>query len=131
MNDTSSVATQIESRVAGYLEVLTHSRDAEGAGDYYSEGASLVGPGFTFDRTAVLREIRSAFDAGAQIEIDRETLELFVHGDAAYEIATAKDTLTFPDGTSQVLHNNLFICWVRGSNGSWRFSRVLLSPIES
>jgi ketosteroid isomerase-like protein len=74
--------------------------------------------------------VRAAFDAGAEVDVDRDTLELFVHGDTAYEIARAQDTIRNPDGTSSTLRNNMFIRWERGNDGEWRFSRVLLSPQE-
>jgi len=121
---------EIASRISGYVAALTDDRDAEAARDYYTADARLLGPGFEFDRPAVVREIQAAFEAGAEIHVNRQTLELFLHGDAAYEIATAEDTLSFPDGSSQTVRNNMFIRWERGSDGAWRFARVLLSPQE-
>ena len=122
---------EINIRIAGYIDVLSVHRDAEAARDYYTEDFKLRGPGFEFDQPTVVRELQAAFDAGARIEVDRQTLELFVHDDVAYEIAKAEDTLVFPDGSSQTLRNNMFIRWERGSDGVWRFSRVLLGPQDA
>ena len=121
---------EITSRISAYVDVLTVARDAEAARDFYTDDAKLLGPGFEFARSTVVREIQAAFAAGAQIQVKRHTHEFFIHGDAAYEIAKAEDTLAFPDGSSQILRNNMFIRWERGADGKWRFSRVLLSPQE-
>jgi ketosteroid isomerase-like protein len=130
MANDPKLEAEIAARVQDYLQVLTSVRDPDAARDYYTEDATLVGPGFEFDRPTVVRELGLAFEAGAQIRVNRETLELFAHGDAAYEIACAEDTLSFPDGSSQVHRNRLFIRWERGADGRWRFSRVFLSPLE-
>ena len=118
----------ITERISSYLEVLTVVRDAEVARDYYTEDARLLGPGMDLDQSGVVEGIRAVFEAGIEVQFDRRTLEFFVHGDAAYEIAQANDTFLSPDGSSNTMRNNLFIRWERGVDDEWRFARVLLSP---
>ena len=127
---TGRQAAEIADRIASYIDVLTVTRDADLAGAYYTEDAMLLGPGMNVDHAGVVEGVRAAFDAGITVEVKRETLELFVHGDTAYELAQAEDTFLNPDGTSNTLRNNMFIRWERGSDGAWRFARVLLSPKE-
>lgn len=121
-------AAAIEERINSYLDQLTTTRDLEAAADLYTEGARLLGPDTDMDRSAVVEALRSVFEGGVEVKVNRQTVELFVHGDVAYEIAKAEDTLVNPDGSSNTLRNNLFIRWERGSDGEWRFARVLLSP---
>ena len=127
VRQTAAMAA-IAERTSSYVEQLTSSRDAEAARDYYTEDARLLGPGIDLDRSAVIDGIRAAFEAGIEVLVSRRTLELFVHDDAAYEIAQAEDTLVNPDGTSETMRHNMFIRWERGDDARWRFARVLLSP---
>jgi uncharacterized protein (TIGR02246 family) len=118
----------IAARVAEYLHSMTHLRDPELVADFYTADARLLGPGTDLDRTGVVEAIRGVFEAGVQVRVERRTLEVFSHGEVAYEIASAEDTFVQPDGASQTVSNHLFIRWERGSDGAWRFARVLLSP---
>ncbi len=127
-----AVESEIAQRIAGYLEVLTVHRDADLAGEYWTEDARLVSPGMNVDRAGLVDGLRGAFEAGVQVEVSRQTIEVFVHGDVAYEIALAEDVLLDPDGmTADTLRNNMFIRWERGADGEWRFDRALLSPIDA
>jgi ketosteroid isomerase-like protein len=129
-HDDRDSRAQIETRIRAYLDILERKRDAEAARDFYTDETRLIGPGFELDREAVARQIQGVFDAGAEIRVNRETLELFLHGEVAYELAKAEDSIVFPDGSSQELRNHLFIRWERGADGNWRFARALLSPLE-
>ena len=127
-----SVEAEIAKRISDYLEVLTVHRDADLARDYYTEDARLVGPGTDMDRPSLVEGMRGTFEAGIQVQVNRRTLEVFVHGDVAYEIAQAEDVFLSPDGgTANTLRNNMFIRWKRGKDGEWRFHRALLSPIDA
>ena len=86
VRQTAAMAA-IAERTSSYVEQLTSSRDAEAARDYYTDDARLLGPGMDLDRSAVIDGIRAAFEVGIEVLVSRRTLELFVHDDAAYEIA--------------------------------------------
>ena len=130
--DAEAVETQLSQRISDYLEVLTVHRDADVAREYYTEDARLMGPGMDMDRPSLVENMRSTFEAGIQVQVNRRTLEVFVHGDIAYELAQAEDVFLSPDGvTADTLRNNMFIRWERGEDGEWRFDRALLSPIDA
>jgi ketosteroid isomerase-like protein len=130
--DAEAVEAQLAQRISDYLEVLTVHRDADVAREYYTEDAKLVGPGMDMDRPSLVEGMRGTFEAGVQVQVDRRTIEVFVHGDVAYEIAQAEDVFLSPDGaTADTLRNNMFIRWERGEDGEWRFDRALLNPINA
>ena len=130
-SNADAVKAEIAQRISDYLEVLTVHRDADAAREYYTEDARLVGPGMAMDRPSLVEGMRGTFEAGIQVQVNRRTLEVFVHGDVAYEIAQAEDVFLTPDGeTADTLRNNMFIRWKRGEDGEWRFHRALLSPID-
>lgn len=120
---------EIAERVASYVAAIERA-DVDAAADYWTEDARLIGPGIDLDRSAVLDGMRSVFDAGTRVDVlGRPTLELFAHGDVAYEIAQAEEI--FMSGTEappDTMRNNMFIRWERASDGVWRFDRVLLGP---
>ncbi|MGD2122967.1 MAG: nuclear transport factor 2 family protein [Gemmatimonadota bacterium] len=129
---------EIAQRISDYLEVLTAAHDADGArdaeiaGGYYTEDARVLGPGMDSDRPSLIETMRSTFESGVQVQVNRQTLEIFYHGDVAYEIARTEDVFLSPDGaTADTLYNNMFIRWERGEDGKWRFDRALLSPVGS
>ncbi len=121
----------IAERVSSYLRVLTVERDAEAASDYYTDDARLFGPGIDLDQSGVVEGLRAVFESGMEVQVNRRTLEIYVHGDTAYEIAEAEDTSLSPDGSSNTMRNNMFIRWERGTDDQWRFARILLSPQDS
>ena len=130
--DTEAIASQLSQRISDYIDVLTVHRDADMAGEYYTGDARLVGPGMDMDLPTLVESLRSTFEAGIQVQVNRRTLEVFVHGDFAYEIAQAEDVFLSQDGaTADTLRNNMFIRWERGEDGEWRFDRALLSPIDA
>lgn len=129
VENPEAAADAIAESIASYIDVLTVQRDPKLAADYYTEDARLLGPSMDLDRAGVVDGIRAAFEAGVQIRVERRTLELFVHGATAYEMAEAEDTFHNLDGTSNTLRNRMFIRWERGSDAKWRFARVMLSPI--
>ncbi len=125
-------AEEIAERVAGYVAAIERG-DVDAAADYWTEDARLIGPGFDLDRSEVLEGMRAVFGAGTTVAVlGRPTLELFAHGDVAYEIAQA--TEVFVAGTESppdTTRNNMFIRWERGLDGVWRFDRAVLGPQET
>ena len=129
--DEDRIVAAISERIAGYCVELTTGRDANRVRDYYTEGAVVIGPDMQMGASDVAEFMRGLFDTGVEIKVDRQTAELFVHGDVAYELATAEDTLLYADGSEHAIRNNMFIRWEKGSDGLWRFARVLLSPMDA
>lgn len=72
--DAEAIEAEIAQRVSEYLEVLTVTRDADVAGDYYTEDARLPGPGTDSDRPSLIEEMRRTFDSGVQVQVDRRTI---------------------------------------------------------
>jgi ketosteroid isomerase-like protein len=107
--------------------------DVDAAADYWTDDARLIGPGIDLDRRAVLDGMRSVFAAGTRVDVlSRPTLELFVHGDVAYEIARAEEVfISRTEAPPDTMRNNMFIRWEKGRDGLWRFDRVVAGPQAS
>ena len=125
--DSVKSTEDISKRIFGYLDALKR-QDVQAAGEYWTEDSRLIGPGIDLDKSHLLEGLSSTFAAGVQFNVvKRPTIELFVHGDVAYEIAQAEEVLFNPRTTSSdTMRNNLFIRWEKGSDGNWRFARVVL-----
>lgn len=131
-SDSTKSTNEISKAISGYLDALKR-QDVQEAGEYWTEDSKLIGPGIELDRSQLLEGLQSAFAGGIQVNVlKRPTIEVFVHDDVAYEIAQAEEVLINPGTTSaDTIRNNLFIRWEKGSDGNWRFDRVLLGPQNS
>ena len=131
-SDNTKSTNEISKRIFGYLDALKR-QDVQAAGEYWTEDSKLIGPGMELDRSQILEGLRSAFASGIQVNVlNRPTIEFFVHGDIAYEIAQAEEVFINPATTSaDTIRNNLFIRWEKGSDANWRFDRVVLGPQNS
>ncbi len=127
--ESTQSTDEISKSISAYLDAIKR-QDVQAAGEYWTEDSRLVGPGMQLDRSQLLEGMRSAFATGIQVNVlRRPTIELFVHGDVAYEMAQAEEVLINTKATSSdTIRNNLFIRWEKGSDGKWRFDRVLLGP---
>lgn len=125
----AQAAAEIADRVTGYLAAIQDA-DVAAAADYWAEDARMIGPGMDLDRQGVLEGMEAAFGASTRVRVlRRETIEMFVHGNAAYEIAQAEEVFVTSDATpADTMRNNMFVRWERGSDGKWRFSRAVLGP---
>lgn len=56
--NAQTAEVEIAQRVSNYLEVLTVHRDADLAGEFYTEDARLVGPGMDMDRPTLIEGMR-------------------------------------------------------------------------
>jgi ketosteroid isomerase-like protein len=127
--ETDAATGEIAERVAEYLAAI-EGADVAKAGDYWAENARLIGPGIDLNRQNVLEGMQSVFDAGTRVDVlGRKTVELFVHGKFAYEIAQAEEAFLASGGMpADTMRNNMFVRWERGPDDKWRFSRVVLGP---
>ena len=128
-SDSAKTTNEISNRILGYLDAIER-QDVQAAGEYWTEDCKLVGPGIELNRSQLIEGLQQAFSGGVQVDvIKRPTIELFVHGDVAYEIAQAEEVFLNPGTTSaDTVRNNMFIRWEKGPDGNWRFDRVLLGP---
>lgn len=121
-------AAEIAGRVSGYLAAI-EGADVAAAGDYWAEDARLIAPGVSLDRASLLDGMRSIFGAGTRVRVQRRTVELFVHDNAAYEIAQAEEVFATPGSARpDTTRNNMFVRWEKGADGLWRFSRAVVGP---
>ena len=126
---TSGASSEIAETIEAYLAALERG-DAAAAADYWDTNVSLLGPGLDLDYKRTVEGIRATFEAGTRVDIlSRQTVELFVHGDAAYEIARAEEVFIRRGAPRpDTVRNNIFVRWKKGGDGKWRFHRVLLGP---
>jgi CubicO group peptidase (beta-lactamase class C family)/pimeloyl-ACP methyl ester carboxylesterase/ketosteroid isomerase-like protein len=129
VREDAGAEEEIRRTIYEYLSVLERG-DSEAARAFYTEDARLLVPGADLDRSGVVAGIEAAVRAGSVEVLDRETLDLFVHGGAAYETARAVEVFRSGDSADTV-RNNIFVRWEKGSDGRWRFDRAVLGPQEA
>lgn len=127
----AQVVEAITARLDAY-EGVVMSGDFEGWSSYWTQDAHVMEPGMDLTGSEFRGMGRDFFDAGGQVfSADWETLEVFVHGDVAYQIGKIHETFQYPGEEPAEAHNHIFVRWERQPDGTWKISRFLAGPIEA
>ena len=106
--------------------------DAEGLANLVTVDALLWVPGM--DEVSGREAIRAAGEemfAGMSIsDFEIESRELSVHGNAAYELATYSETLTYEGAEPSAVRGRYLIVWKRDTDGKWRVHRNMFHFIS-
>jgi len=92
----------------------------------------ILEPGLDIRGDEVAQLGRDFFGSGAQVlSYDVESLEIFVHDDAAYQIGRYSEVLQNAEGVATDVHKNFFARWKKQPDGEWRLDRWLGGQVES
>ena len=75
--------------------------------------------------------MREVLSGGRVLALDIRPDEMFVHGDAAYEIGEYDETVQMAGEEPMTLRNFYALRWERGADGVWRIDRFLGAPREA
>jgi ketosteroid isomerase-like protein len=119
-------------------EQWTGFRDAVLAADYerwasyWTQDTRVLEPGTDLSGDEFFDRVREFFEAGAQWRtFDVESYDLFIHGDAAYQIGQYDESATLGTGEQAESHMYFSVRWVKGSDGRWRISHWMGAPREA
>lgn len=110
-----------------------HERgDAEALASLVTEDALLWGPGMdeVRGRDAIRAAAEGMFAAMSISDFEIESSELSVHGDAAYELATYSETVTYQGAEPSAVRARYLIVWKRDPDGAWRVLRNMFHFIS-
>jgi uncharacterized protein (TIGR02246 family) len=110
----------------------TQAGDTAGALALWTPNARVLEPGMDLSGRDLHAFMEDFWKNGGEVfEFDREALEVFDHGDVAYEIMRYDETFRFPGGDRQTVHNFAFVRWAKQSDGTWKVDRILAGPRDS
>jgi len=103
--------------------------DAEGWASFWTPDAWLMEPGIDQRGQGLFDFVTEFFESGGKVfTLDFESVEIFVHGDVAYQIGRIDETFQFPGKDPGEVHNHLFSRWDKQPDGAWRIHRCLVGP---
>ena len=126
----ADVKQAIVDKWAAYT-AATQSRDMAGLMSLWAPDARFLEPGMDLSGGELHTFMREFWEKGGEVfDLKMNTIEVFDHGDYAYEIAQYDETFKFPGGERMTIHNNGFFQWERQPDGDWKLSRVVAGPRE-
>ncbi len=127
----AEVEQAIANRWAGFTEAVL-AVDYDGWASYWTPDARVLQPGMNLSGTAFFDYVRDLFAEGVQyLAFDVESLDIFVHGDAAYQIGQLDESAILAGGEPAEWHDYVFVRWVKQEDGEWRISYLMAGPRDA
>lgn len=121
----------INDRWAAYWSAA-QSRDMDELMSLWAPDARILEPGMDLQGSELHEFMRSFWEGGGQVSsFDIRSLEIFVHGGVAYQIAQYDESYQLPGGEPAEGRGNMFIRWVREPDGAWRISRMVVGARDA
>jgi ketosteroid isomerase-like protein len=129
--EATTILTQgVNDQWAGFRETL-QAGDYDGWAKYWTSDTRMFQPGMDLAGTEWFDYVRGFLEGGVQfLTFDIESFDLFVHGDAAYQVGQYDQTAELADGEPGEWHEYMFVRWEKGTDGMWRISRFLSAPTD-
>lgn len=99
---------------------------------FWTEDARVFVPGISLEGDAMAAFVDEFYEGGGRVlSVDFQPREVFVHGEAAYELGRLEETARFGGGEPETVRENYFLRWRRGTDGSWRIDRFFAVPVDA
>lgn len=129
--DKAEVEQAIADRWAAFESVIL-SEDVDEYMSYWTSDTRLLEPGIDLSGSDLSVFISEFWEGGGGVSsLDVQSIEIFVHGDVAYQIAQYDESFQFPGEEPAEAHNYLFARWERGADGVWQIDRLLAGPRDA
>ena len=99
---------------------------------FWSPDLRMLQPGLDLCGPEYLEFGRNFFESGGKVfAFDWRTIEVFVHGDVAYEVASYDESFQFSGQEVTTVNHHAFVRWEKQTDGEWRISRLLGGPRDA
>jgi len=127
----AQVIQAITDRLNAYEEV-TLAGDLEGLLSYWAPDIRFMEPGMDLSGDEFHNYIRGFVEGGGKtFSWSWDPIEIFAHGDVAYQIGRYHELFQVAGEGPMEVHNNFFARWERQPDGTWMMSRVVAGPIDA
>ena len=124
----SGIAKVIDDKWEAY-RAATQSRDKAQLMSLWAPEARFLEPGIDLSGSDLHAFMEDFWENGGEVfEFKIETMEVFDHGDTAYQIAQYDETFRFPGGERTSVQHYGFFRWEKQPDGEWRVHRVVAGP---
>lgn len=118
-------------RLRDYAAALRRG-DPDEVRDFWTPDARALLPGIDLDGPGLTQFTEEFFGGGGQVTSARfHRADLFVHGDAAYDLGRYEEAAEYADGSTETVTGNYFLRWQRCGDGLWRIDRFVAGPVEA
>jgi ketosteroid isomerase-like protein len=114
---------EITNQFKAYIKTLTEG-NADKAYKFWTEDFHFYGNGLDVDRDGLYQYYTNFFQTGRIASSNANLSNRFIHGNVAYDIMLAEDTVVI-NGVQSVKTSHYVICWQRGHDKVWRISRFM------
>lgn len=126
--DDAAVTEAIDSALAQHFRAAMVPNGIDSVATFLTGDAIIIEPGRRETRSEWAARVREMFGAeGRLLSYALRRIDLFIHGDAAYDLGEYDETLLLPSGEVTV-EGYYFIRWERGADGRWRMDRQMSGP---
>jgi ketosteroid isomerase-like protein len=125
----AEAAQAISDRWAEYRDALM-SGDVDEIMSYWTSDAHLYEPGMNLTAADLSDWLQAAFETTSVVDLEVRRLDIFVHGDVAYEITEADEPLQV-EGQGLVPREVYgFFRWEK-EDGVWKMDRLVVGPRDA
>lgn len=124
----AAVAEELAERLDAYEQALLNGQAAP-VKSFWTEDARVLVPGTDLTGSELMSFIDDFFAAGGVVRsVEFRTADIFVHGDAAYELGQYEETGQMGEQAPEHVSSNYFLRWERQPDGSWKIDRFVAGP---
>lgn len=117
-------------RLDAYVEALLRG-DPEEVRGFWTRDARVLLPGLVLDGEGLTDFVEGFYGGDGRVTSAAfERADLFVHGDAAYELGRYDETAEVA-GETETVSGHYFLRWERSEDGTWRIDRFVGGPVEA
>lgn len=125
------VRQELLQRIRDYEQALLDG-DPMAVKGFWTEDARVLLPGLSLEGDALASFVDQFYAGGGRVlSVKFQPREVFVHGDAAYDLGRLEETARFGGHEPEAVRENYFLRWERGADGSWRIDRFLAVPVDA
>lgn len=126
-----AVRQELLQRIEEYERALLDGDPAVVKG-FWTEDARVFLPGLSLEGDGLAALVDEFYAGGGQVlSVDLQPREVFIHGEAAYEVGRLEETARFGGHEPQTVRENYFLRWQRDADGSWRIHRFFAVPVDA
>ena len=128
--DEAAVHQELTERMAAARDVLL-AGDAETFIAFWTSDARILEPGVDRSGEALHEYIRDFFATSRILSFDNQPYDRFLHGEVAYETGHYDEAVQIQEQEPMTIRNYYFLRWEKGTDGVWRFDRLVAGPREA
>jgi ketosteroid isomerase-like protein len=124
--DDSAVRQELAQRMAAYRDALMQG-DPAAVTSFWTTDSRILEQGMDVTGDGLQAFVQQFYSTGKVNALDIRPLDVFVHGNAAYELGQYDEVVQI-GAQVDTIQNNYFLRWEKQADGSWKIDRFVAGP---